>query len=164
MYLGFQFHSGLNHTLNILGKVPFKTVFLGGGNKANQTFCHGPILPQDLPNICLNHSPREPKILIDFKMPARRDGELGWKLPAKSESPPARGGASALLPSPGAEAGAGLLPPGQRSRRRGPLSGPIPSASPRWRRPGQGWAPRGGEGIPVRAARPHSGKNFDAIH
>lgn len=33
MYLGFQFHSGLNHTLNILGKVPFKTVFLGGGNK-----------------------------------------------------------------------------------------------------------------------------------
>lgn len=52
-------------------------MLLLGGNKANQTFCHGQILPQGLPNICLNNSPQELKILIDFKMLARRDGEVG---------------------------------------------------------------------------------------
>lgn len=162
-------------------------LLLLGGNKANQTFCHGQILPQGLPNICLNNSPQELKILIDFKMLARRDGEVGVAgkggnyrrganvyLPAAKPPQP--------LPSPGTgERGPGCSPPGSPRRRPRPLPRPraplaaatlrpvtsVPAAppagtaaEPRW----QGWAPPAGEGIPVRAPRPHSGKNFDAIH
>lgn len=47
-------------------------LLLLGEKKANQTFCHGPILPQGLPNIGWNNLPPELKILIDFKMLAQR--------------------------------------------------------------------------------------------
>lgn len=117
-------------------------MLLLGGNKANQTFCHGQILPQGLPNICLNNSPQELKILIDFKMLARRDGEVGVAgkggnyrrganvyLPAAKPPQP--------LPSPGTgERGPGCAPPGEPP----PPAAPPPAAPrpPRRRHPAPG--------------------------
>lgn len=122
-------------------------------------------------------------------MLARRDGEVGgvgvggaWKLEAKSKRLPASSEASAAAAPAGSRGRA--EPPRRlrcpRRRRRTPLRPlprpllPLPTAklrlvtlvpdSPLKCRRWQGWAPPRGEGIPVRAPRPHSGKNFDAIH